>query len=194
MGQKVVDALKTEIDKLKTDKIRDFVKKVLLEEVYDTNAEGPASSSGKYHPKCDLGEGGLVRHTKIVCRNVETLMQAVPLYDDDENWDAVYAAAILHDMCKFREDLAHSWLSHPIDMSSIIRRLNVTADKTIERIASNVETHMSRFTTSGTESPLPLPKNPENMLIPYADMIASRKWFYAKFDENGDLVQDPYED
>ena len=26
----------------------------------------PASSSGKYHPKADLGDGGLVRHIKTV--------------------------------------------------------------------------------------------------------------------------------
>ena len=30
--------------------------------------EIPASSSGKYHPITDLGEGGLVRHPLMVCK------------------------------------------------------------------------------------------------------------------------------
>ena len=38
----------------------------------------PASSSGKYHPKCDLGEGGLIRHSKVVFQFMEEIIRATP--------------------------------------------------------------------------------------------------------------------
>lgn len=195
MGKEIIKALDVEINHLKTDKIKEFVIKI-LEKCDDVNAVGAASSSGKYHPMCDLGDGGLIRHTKIVCRNVETLLRTNPIYDEDLDWDVVYASAILHDMCKYRSGTEHSFISHPVDMAKLIRDNNDTKSRAIERIASNVETHMSRWnksTPDGKGEPMPLPKNVENLLVSFADMIGSQKWFYAKFDENNNLVNDVWD-
>ena len=38
----------------------------VFKEVLECHKWLPAASSGKYHPKCDLGEGGLIRHSKVV--------------------------------------------------------------------------------------------------------------------------------
>jgi hypothetical protein len=196
MGQLLIKALDTEIKNLKTDKVRNFVKEV-LESCNDANAVGPASASGKYHPTSDLGEGGLIRHTKIVCRNVATLLRTLPNYDTDSNWDVVYASAILHDMCKFTsDDVTESNMAHPVDMAAKIRELNKEKDADFERIADNVSKHMSRWNdvykyVDGKQvfvKKMPTPTNVENLLVSFADMIGSQKWFKSDFDEKGDLI------
>ena len=41
---------------------------IMINKLPDYFFEVPASSTGKYHPKFALGEGGLVRHTKVAVR------------------------------------------------------------------------------------------------------------------------------
>jgi hypothetical protein len=61
----------------------------------------PASSSGKYHPSTDLGEGGLVRHSKAVARVAYELFGFNTLFNftEDEK-DMMISACILHDGVK----------------------------------------------------------------------------------------------
>lgn len=63
---------------------------------------GPASSTGKYHPASDSGDGGLIRHTKTVVKYATSLLEmeregSAVL----EHKDEIVAAAILHDIAKF---------------------------------------------------------------------------------------------
>ena len=44
-----------------------------------------ASSTGKYHPKFSLGDGGLVRHTKAAVRIAYELLQ-LEQYNKFESW------------------------------------------------------------------------------------------------------------
>ena len=72
----------------------------------------PASSSGKFHPKADLGEGGLVRHIKAVTAIAKSMIDtdifkniALGIGADDEETILIYAdialaACILHDCMK----------------------------------------------------------------------------------------------
>ena len=56
-----------EIGYIKKERYRDNIKK-LISYLPDYFFEIPASSTGKYHPHYALGEGGLVRHTKVAVR------------------------------------------------------------------------------------------------------------------------------
>ena len=54
-----------EINYLKNDDIKKSVA-ILIEMLPDYFFHEAASSTGKYHPKYALGDGGLLRHTKLV--------------------------------------------------------------------------------------------------------------------------------
>lgn len=61
--------------------------------------EYPTSSTGKYHPEWQNGEGGNGRHTKNVVKILQVFERAYP----NLKWDELYAAAILHDMSKYSD-------------------------------------------------------------------------------------------
>lgn len=89
-----------EIDFIESEDLRDFAKYALgLAPDYFWTA--PASSSGKYHPKMDLGEGGLVRHTKAVMWFYEeNLRLSSYAYQRDEYKDWGRIACLFHDIDK----------------------------------------------------------------------------------------------
>jgi len=58
----------------------------------------PASSTGKYHPKFSLGEGGLYRHTKFALDLALELFTIVEFSQDET--DCIISAIMLHDGLK----------------------------------------------------------------------------------------------
>lgn len=178
MGKKLLDEFKDELENIKTDKIKDFIIKV-LEDCSDMNAVEPASSTGKYHPVSDLGERGLVRHSKVVAKLTEIMCRSIPFYDDQKNKDILYGAALIHDMGKFDESFGkHSFNAHPIFLSEKIRTMNTENDPDFEKIASIVETHMSRWNDISKRPykgiiEMPLPKTLEQYIVVFADLISA---------------------
>lgn len=111
----------------------------------------PASSSGKYHPKADLGEGGLIRHIKTVTAVCRSLMNSDNFADivlSDLTKDSVYyhyntivdtfsksmildtykdialAACILHDVCKPDDTPEHRTIfEHPIKVAKLFKSI-----------------------------------------------------------------------
>lgn len=59
----------------------------------------PSSSTGRYHPRDEIAEGGQVLHTRRVVRLARELgrKDSLPLHDID----LLTAAAIVHDLAKF---------------------------------------------------------------------------------------------
>ena len=111
----------------------------------------PASSSGKYHPKADLGEGGLVRHIKTVTAVCRSLMDSDNFADivlSDLTKDSIHyhyntivdsfvkdtildaykdialAACILHDVCKPDDTPEHKTVfDHPIKAAELFKSI-----------------------------------------------------------------------
>lgn len=179
MGNILLKTFEKEITTIKTDKMRDFYK-AILESCDDLNATGAASSSGKYHPIQDLGKFGLYRHSITVAKFAEIMMRSVPLYDDDENWDIVYVAALLHDMDKYDSNVdegSHTVNYHPVAMAKRIRDFNTENDASFERVAKAIETHHSRWGAlkepwNGIET-MPEPEDLENYILVFADLCAA---------------------
>ena len=94
------ELLSYEVAQIDDDEIRNFVK-MTLDNVDPIHRIKPASSTGKYHPKYAAGEGGLIRHTKVVVRNIIELIRATPAIECEK--DELIAAAIIHDMWKYPE-------------------------------------------------------------------------------------------
>lgn len=143
----------------------------------------PASSSGKYHPPFDLGDGGLVRHTRLVAYMARSLAESYCFSDYDT--DCLIVAALAHDIKKQGNgDTGHTVWDHPILAMHYVQDIygktnfNVPAD-TIEKISNAVSSHMGkwgnepRFCKGNT--PLPMPVTEFEKALQAADYVASRK-------------------
>lgn len=137
----------------------------------------PSSSSGKYHNQDERGEMGNLIHTRkvVVICTVLADMDNLPQLDKD----LLYAAAILHDSCKYgvKADESHTVSAHPaLAARFIISMASGDMDENAKTIANAVASHMGRWTEPGFcwyESKL-------GRLLHIADMIASRDFISIK--------------
>ena len=148
----------------------------------------PASSSGKYHPNCDLGDGGLVRHSIMVAKCAEDLVISEMFVRDCEiNQDIARFAALFHDCIKngpVKEDGTysdHTEFEHPRFASDFVRTHLETAkvdNLQIEMICGAIYTHMGKWCTDkyGNAKALSKPRTDFEKLIHIADYVASRKY------------------
>ena len=159
--------------------------------------EIPASSTGKYHPKYVLGEGGLLRHTlgAIVFAN-----HLFPLYNFNQlEQDLIIASLIIHDMAKNGIEIEngqpvkaskYSVATHPIAICEYVEYLYKTSDEVDEDIIyvfkegywdiikSNVQSHMGKWNTDykdKTKEVLPKPVTESEKFVHLCDYLASRK-------------------
>jgi len=100
----IIEVFKQELGLIHDTEIRDFVVDVI-----DTMAPGyfwtsPASTTGKYHPQLSLGEGGIIRHTKLAVWWGVEFMRTEEVTGLEH--DVVIAALILHDLKKNGDTLA----------------------------------------------------------------------------------------
>ena len=152
----------------------------------------PASSTGQYHPKYALGEGGLVRHTKAAIRIACELFRIYAF--DDETKDLIILSLMIHDgIKKGMPEENHTKFEHPFLISNFIEenkdQLNLS-DEQIMRVKSMVESHMGRFNTNPNikDVVLPLPVNPEQKFVHLCDYLASRKCLELPFDNTGKII------
>lgn len=175
---KIIENLKEELDTIKTEKIKTFIEKV-LDSCDEMNATEPASSTGKYHPVADLGNEGLIRHSKMVAKLTEIMIRSIPYYDDDLHRDIIFSAALIHDMAKYdKSNGKYSQIAHPMILAKKIRELNTEDDPDFEKIATIIETHMSRWNDISKRpfegvNEMPLPKTLEQYIVVFADLISA---------------------
>lgn len=169
----------SEIQQINDLQLRQLVRDALS--LVDTRHETePASSTGKYHPDFAHNEGGLVRHTKAVVLIASELCNTRP----DINKDYVIAAAILHDMHKYKDGSSYTCHEHPYLMAQDSLKIGMP-----EAVVSMIESHMGQWNKSNRSSiELPIPSSELEWLLHYADYLASRTWLKLTFDENNNLV------
>ena len=64
-----IQLLNTEIKEIKDNRLRENLE-IIVNNLPDYFFLVPASSTGKYHPSFSLGDGGLLRHSKVAFRIV----------------------------------------------------------------------------------------------------------------------------
>lgn len=192
---KVEDIFQSELQKICDKNIRDFVIKCFDELCPDYFWTVPCSTSGKYHPQVSLGEGGLVRHTKLAIWWGLELLRALSMSPELKDiptvqlQDETIATLLLHDLIKNGKGLDSD--GRPLE-SGVTGTHGVTlADKiniqisdnelnedTYWRILEGIRSHMGIWTTDSTYRPHtildPVKKAFAN-LIHLADYCASRK-------------------
>lgn len=185
-----VDVFKTEINYIKNEKYKESLI-TLINLLPDYFFEIPASSTGKYHPKFALGDGGLVRHTKVAVRVGYELLNNDSIgniFTNDEK-DLIIISLLLHDGLKLGNPKEkYTRCDHPLLASKFIRDHKEKLcfnDKELELICTNIESHMGQWNTdfNGNEV-LPLPKNRYQKFVHMCDFLASRKFINVEFENN----------
>lgn len=179
-----------ELKLIKNDRLRRSCE-VLLNELPDYFYEIPASSTGKYHPKFALGEGGLVRHTKVAVRIAYEIIKTQSIgnvFTDDEK-DLILISLMLHDGLKegFPKE-KYTKFDHPILAANFVNdKANLTelTSEEVKLISTNISSHMGEWNKSDySDITLPLPKNKYQKMVHMCDLLASRKFINVEFDGN----------
>ena len=185
-----VDVFKKEIAYIRNEKYISDIK-ILIDLLPDYFFEVPASSTGKYHPSFALGDGGLVRHTKVAVRIAYELFQNGSVFEtftNDEK-DLILMSLILHDGLKSGlKKSEYTLFDHPILVGNYIKenkeKLSMSEDE-INFIVEVISSHMGKWTTNPySDVVLPKPKSKYQRFVHMCDYLASRKFLDIKFDNN----------
>lgn len=189
-----VKVFEKELTYIKDEKYKENAK-ILINLLPDYFFEIPASSTGKYHPKYALGDGGLVRHTKVVVRIGYELLSnnSIGCQFKDEEKDILLIGMILHDGLKSGlEKQRYTQVDHPLLISRYIKdnvdKLTLTDDEVL-LLRNSIEAHMGEWNTDfkGNEV-LPKPHNKYQRFVHMCDFLASKKFLEVEFDSNNNIV------
>jgi hypothetical protein len=181
-----IEPLERELNSIVDKNILELTKKILIA-APKYFWKVPASSTGKYHPKLSLGDGGLVRHVKA-CVNIAHEMfrneTVLSVFFEKElkqkGKDIIVAALLLHDICKSgiidTED-KYSSASHPLLVRTLCREKKIEGGSTLEYILQLIETHMGEWTKDFVtkQDILKKPSSNAQKFVHMIDYIASRK-------------------
>lgn len=184
------DTFNKELTYIKNIKYRENAKK-LIELLPDYFFEVAASSTGKYHPSFALGEGGLVRHTKVAVKIAYELSNNDTIgysFTSDEK-DLMIIALIMHDGLKhgkIKEKYVR--FDHPVLIANYIKEnkeKTTFTDEEIEFLSNVVASHMGQWNTNPySDVVLPVPHNKYQRFVHMCDFLASRKFLDVKFKNN----------
>ena len=179
-----------EINYIKDKRYRENAK-ILVSLLPDYFFKIPASSTGKYHPKYALGEGGLVRHTKAAVRIAYEILgnECFGSKYKPQEKDLIILALILHDGLKSgKEQEKYTRIDHPLLICEYIKenasKLTLTPNE-INFLTNVISSHMGPWTTdfNGNEV-LPKPVNKYQRFVHLCDFLASKKFLEVPFKNN----------
>lgn len=177
------------LDSFENEDLRELCVAV-LEDFPEYIWEVPASSSGKYHPSTDLGEGGLMRHQICVARVCNYILQLEQYQNriDSRQRDCMRIAAIAHDGRKSGlENGGHTVHEHPIlagDAVYALRDRFPELEEELSVIRELIYSHSGQWIDSKrSELILPKPSTEMQELVHLSDYIASRKDIEMLFDD-----------
>lgn len=187
---KKVEKFKKEISYIKDLNIRKDARK-LISMMPEYFFEIPASSSGKYHPKYALENGGLLKHTKVSVRIAHELLNnnitGMRFLERDK--DLIIMALILHDGLKRGiKNSEHTKFEHPLLVSKLIMenqsKLTLDIDD-IRKLCSMIESHMGEWTVdpNTNKEVLPSPRTELQRFVHMCDYLASRKFLNIEFND-----------
>lgn len=170
--------------------------KILIDLLPDYFFTVPASSTGKYHPSFALGDGGLVRHTKVAVRIAKELFNDESVsgaYTHNEK-DLMMMALIMHDGLKSGlKKSQYTNFDHPLLVSNYIKenkdKLTLN-EKEVNFLCSVIESHMGPWNTNNYSNVvLPKPESRYQRFVHMCDYLASRKFLDVKFDKDNNIEE-----
>ena len=169
--------------------IRETTEKIITE-LPDYYFRTAASSTGKYHPKYALGDGGLVRHTKAavkICADLLSLDYNQNKFTQEER-DLMIAALILHDGMKHGlEGSKYTVADHPVVMADYIRENHYGdfPESQLVTITDAIAAHMGQWNTDYKtgEEIMPKPTTELQYFVHMCDYLASRRYLIVEFED-----------
>ncbi len=184
-----VDYFKKEYEYIKDVKKKEDIK-YLVSNLPDYFFEIPASSTGKYHPDFALGNGGLVRHTKVAVRIAYELLNNPGINNfTDEEKDLIIMALLLHDGFKCgKVKEKYTRMDHPLLAASFVRenkdKLSLSEDE-VELLYNMISSHMGIWNKDFDNNEVtPIPKDKYQRFVHMCDYLASRKVINVSFNGN----------
>ncbi|MEE0699909.1 MAG: HD domain-containing protein [Bacilli bacterium] len=193
IDQKKVSAFSKEVSFINNPRYKESIE-VLISLLPDYFFEVPASSTGKYHPSFALGDGGLLRHTKVAVRIAKEMFNDEAIsggYTNNEK-DLMIMALILHDGLKSGlKKSEYTNFDHPLLVSNYIKE-NVEKtslkENEIKFLTSVIESHMGPWNTNNYSNvTLPKPQTRYQRFVHMCDYLASRKFLDVKFNDQNDI-------
>lgn len=190
-----VKAFEKEIGYIKNKNYQEDLKK-LIEGLPDYFFELEASSTGKYHPKYALGEGGLVRHTKAAVRIGLELLNDPCIGDKytEREKDLMLLSLVLHDGLKYGNPKEkYTRADHPLVASEYVKSRKEElslSEEDVQFIYDVIASHMGPWNTHPytKEEILPKPKTRYQSFVHMCDYLASRKCILLEFDEENNVI------
>lgn len=177
--------------------LREYTEK-LLEKVPEYFWKIGASSSTKYHPSYQLGEGGLLRHTEAMCFIAKDLFRAGMFNFTPREQDLILIAIIFHDAFKNGNvDSGHTVPEHPILAADFIRfnpdSYSYLTSEEINLISDGIETHMGRWNTDRENNEIMAkPVTEYQKFIHLCDYIGSRRYLDMDFNNALYILKDDF--
>ena len=182
-----------ELSYIKNERIRNSAK-VMVELLPEYFFRIPASTTGKYHPKSDLGEGGLIRHTKSVVRigyELLNLEMSQKIFSEYEK-DLIIYSLLFHDsMKKGLKEGEHTLFLHPLIIADYIKdnhEVLLLNDEDVNYIYECISSHMGQWNEKNGEE-LPKPIKVHQQFVHLCDYIASRSFINIDYDENNKIIE-----
>ncbi|MBE6153166.1 MAG: hypothetical protein E7166_02915 [Firmicutes bacterium] len=184
-----IKTFNTELGYIKNNKYIENTK-IILSMIPDYFFKIPASSTGKYHPSFSLGEGGLVRHTKVAVKIGYTLLQSKTTnnFTDNEK-DLIIISLILHDSFKSGViEEKYCRVDHPLIVTNFLKENKdkfTFSDQELNYICECINTHMGEFNTDYRGNVvLPLPQTKHQRFVHMCDLLSSKKFLNINFNGN----------
>lgn len=189
-----IDCFKDELDYIKNEDIRKSLE-IMIEKLPDYFFHVAASSTGKYHPKYALGDGGLLRHSKAAVRFGFELLNNPAIGDKytEREKDLMLMGLLIHDGLKLgNPEEKYTRFDHPILMEKLVKEskdeLPISEDE-VDFVGDVIKTHMGVWTTdyNGNEV-LEKPKTKYQNFVHMCDYLASRKAIILEFDSDNNII------
>ena len=187
---------KKELSYIKDDNLRESAK-ILLSKLPQYFFEVAASSSGKYHPLCDLGPQGLVRHSKNVVRiGYELLnLEMNKAEFSEKERDLIIYSLLFHDGLKQGlNGSKYTLLDHPLIIGKYIKdnyeELKLSKED-MEYIYNCVVSHMGEWNQNRKgDIVMPKPTSKEQKFVHMCDYIVSRNFMNIEYDKSENIIEE----
>ena len=184
---------KKELDYIKDKNIKNSLI-LILKELPDYWFSVPASSTGKYHPKYALGEGGLLRHSKAAMRIGFELLENPTIGDKytSHEKDLMLLALLVHDGLKSgNPQERYTRFDHPILMANFIldnKEKFELNEEDANFVADVIKTHMGPWIEDYNGNVvLEKPKTKYQNFVHMCDYLASKKCLLVPFNDNNEI-------
>lgn len=180
------DHLDDELEMIEDTNLRGFIEEYLDKQVPEYFWSEAGAKRAGHHPDQDLGEGGLIRHTRMCVHVADELLRSELFSNVADKHDVLIGALICHDTKKNGNENDRYAFDHPTHAANSIKKFyrdkyegekSAKLEDDINFMAKTISSHMGQWNTGYGKDKnvvLPKPSDPYDSFVHLCDYIASR--------------------